>query len=29
MQTEKGRISMQISTGVHPAQVLQVIMQWL
>ena len=29
MQTKKGRISMQISTGVYPAQVLQAIMQWL
>ena len=29
MQTEKVRMSMQISTGVCPAQVLQAIMQWL
>ena len=29
MQTKKGRLSVQISTAVHPAQVLQAIMQWL
>ncbi len=29
MQTKKGRLSMQVSTGVYPAQVLQAIMQWL
>ena len=29
MQVKKGRLAMQTSTIVYPAQVLQAIMQWL